>query len=80
MWGLRSPTPRGRTESCTLHILRMCLQVLTGSGEFAQCEKCRVTPHPAARLIEVWLRHGARDEWFEGRRKCSKTPVSLQMK
>ena len=21
MWGLRSPTPRGRTESCTLRIL-----------------------------------------------------------
>ena len=30
MWGLRSPTPRGRTESCTLRILRMLLQVLTG--------------------------------------------------
>ena len=30
MWGLRSPTPCGRTESCTLHILRMCLLVLTG--------------------------------------------------
>ena len=30
MWGLRSPTPRGRTESCTLRILRMLLLVLTG--------------------------------------------------
>ena len=28
MWGLRSPTPRGRTESCTLHILA---DVLTGA-------------------------------------------------
>ena len=27
-WGLRSPTPRGRTESCTLHILA---DVLTGA-------------------------------------------------
>ena len=33
MWGLRSPTPRGRTESCTLHILA---DVLTGAhGEVA---------------------------------------------
>ena len=29
MWGLRSPTPRGRTESCTLHILGCALLVLT---------------------------------------------------
>ena len=29
-WGLRSPTPHGRTESCTLRILRMLLLVLTG--------------------------------------------------
>ena len=30
MWGLRSPTPRGRTESCTLHILAdVLLLVLT---------------------------------------------------
>ena len=28
MWGLHSPTPRGRTESCTLHILT---DVLTGA-------------------------------------------------
>ena len=28
MWGLRSPTPCGRTESCTLHILA---DVLTGA-------------------------------------------------
>ena len=33
MWGLRSPTPRGRTESCTLHILTDVLQMLTGKGE-----------------------------------------------
>jgi hypothetical protein len=31
MWGLRSPTPCGRTESCTLHILTDVLQVLTES-------------------------------------------------
>ena len=30
MWGLRSPTPRGRTESCTLHILT---DVLIGAHE-----------------------------------------------
>ena len=30
MWGLRCPTPRGRTESCTLHILP---DVLTGAHE-----------------------------------------------
>ncbi len=30
MWGLRSPTPRGRTESCTLRILSDALTVLTG--------------------------------------------------
>jgi hypothetical protein len=28
MWGLRSPTPRGRTESCTLRILT---DALTGA-------------------------------------------------
>ncbi len=33
MWGLRSPTPRGRTESCTLRILRMLLLVLTEEEE-----------------------------------------------
>ena len=30
MWGLRSPTPRGRTDSCTRHILAdVLLLVLT---------------------------------------------------
>ena len=34
MWGLRSPTPRGRTESCTLHILEdVLLLVLTEKEE-----------------------------------------------
>ena len=33
MWGLASPPhPQGRTESCTLRILRMLLLVLTGAG------------------------------------------------
>ncbi len=33
MWGLASPPhPSGRTESCTLRILRMLLLVLTGGG------------------------------------------------
>ena len=30
MWGFRSPTPRGRTESCTLRILT---DALTGAHE-----------------------------------------------
>ena len=33
MWGFRSPTPRGRTESCTLRILT---DALTGAHEKAQ--------------------------------------------
>ena len=32
MWGLRSPTPRGRTESCTLRILSDALTAAHGSG------------------------------------------------
>ena len=32
MWGLRSPTPRGRTESCTLRILSDALTGAHGSG------------------------------------------------
>ena len=46
MWGLRSPTPCGRTESCTLHILRMCSQVLTEkdcrTGWLCHCSGFRV--------------------------------------
>ena len=32
MWGLRSPTPRGRTESCTLRILSDALTGAHGEG------------------------------------------------
>ena len=32
MWGLRSPTPRGRTESCTLRILTDAFTGAHGSG------------------------------------------------
>ena len=34
MWGLRRPTPRGRTESCTLHILADMLTGAHGEGEW----------------------------------------------
>ena len=32
MWGLRSPTPRGRTKSCTLRILSDAFTGAHGSG------------------------------------------------
>ena len=41
-WGLRSPTPRGRTESCTLRILRMLFTGAHGKKEGKGEKKERV--------------------------------------
>ena len=60
MWELASPLhPSGRTESCTLHILRMLFWCSRG-GEEERGERvvrrCRVTSHPAVPLIGMRLR------------------------
>ena len=52
-WGLASPPhPSGRTESCTLRILRMLLLVLTGVGRAGECVSS--------------ARHAAKQLWSSG--------------
>ena len=54
MWGLRSPTPRGRTESCTLHILA---DVLTGAhGERLRHCGLRAVPCGLRSRYSLWIR------------------------
>ena len=67
MWGFRSPTPRGRTESCTLRILT---DALTGAHEKA----LHVGIYRAGPFLQPWA--GSFTQGVGQQERRSRIPMS----